>query len=259
MRIPAALSTLIHARSSALKPLVAACRLGAYRCGMPVAIRHADDLFPSGMVFVKDAAGRLTVQMDRNRLARDRGMFSTLWKRAGVFVDLISDREIGPGAYVCDLGDFCSEPGPVLAFCSSNPENVLVPDRTFFLKNGYAADRRLAAGAAAWSERDDTVLWRGGLNGSGVASAEPMTPQNELLLQRVRLCLAARGIPGTDIKIPVGGSFDAGLGSLYRSLGIAGSYAPQSAWIRRKSPSTSTAIQMPFQTFTRAFSTAAAC
>ena len=217
MRIPAALSTLIHARSSALKPLVAACRLGAYRCGMPVAIRHADDLFPSGMVFVKDAAGRLTVQMDRNRLARDRGMFSTLWKRAGVFVDLISDREIGPGAYVCDLGDFCSEPGPVLAFCSSNPENVLVPDRTFFLKNGYAADRRLAAGAPAWSERDDTVLW------------------------------------------PVGGSLDAGLGSLYRSLGIAGSYAPQSAWIRRKSPSTSTAIQMPFQTFTRAFSTAAAC
>ena len=201
---------------------------------MPVAIRHADGLFPSGMVFVKDAAGRLTVQMDRNRLARDRGMFSTLWKRAGVFVDLISDREIGPGAYVCDLGDFCSEPGPVLAFCSSNPENVLVPDRTFFLKNGYAADRRLAAGAPAWSERDDTVLWRGGLNGSGVASAEPMTPQNELLLQRVRLCLAARGIPGTDIKIPVGGSFDAGLGSLYRSLGIAGSYVPQSAWTRRK-------------------------
>ena len=238
MRIPPALSAHIHARSSALKPLVAAWRLGSYRSGalrgLPLAIRNRDDPFRLGIVVEKDAGGRQTVKLDTARLRDDRTLFSTLWKRGGVFVDLIADPDTASGSYVCDLGDICAQPGPVLAFCSNNAENSLVPDRTFYLKNGYAADRRLAAAAPSWNERDHTVLWRGGLNGSGSVSGDTMTSDNDRLLQRVRLGLAARDIRGTDIKIPVGKHFDAGLGEHYRSLRIAGGYVPQSQWTHRK-------------------------
>lgn len=239
MRLPPALATIIHEHASAAKPAIAAWRLGAYCSGglrgLPLAISHRGDGPKAyGMVLTKDERGRLAVETDRERLRLDRTMFSAVWKRAGVFVDLISAPSVQPGAYRCELGDACTDPGRVLTFCSSNADNVLVPDRTFYLKDGYARERRQAKDAPAWADRSDVVLWRGGLNGWGLTASEPMSADNMRLMQRVRLCLSARDIKGTDVKVPFGWHCDPELLQLYTSHGIAGSHVAQVEWTRRK-------------------------
>ena len=200
----------------------------------PVQIRDSGERGSTVLVIEKTARGRLAVGLDMAALASNRRVFSGLWRRAGVFIDLLSDPAIAPGAYRCDFNDMAREAGPILAFCSNLPGTILVPDRGFYNKRGYAAERARAASAPPWEARDPVVLWRGNRSGSGKAVTETMSPQDSELIQRVRMCLIARDIPGTDISFAVGSRWPAPIAERYRAAGIAAGFIDESAWLGRK-------------------------
>lgn len=95
---------------------------------------------------------------------------------------------------------------PMIAFCASREQSVvLIPDYMFLESHGHETLHRWAAlNWQDWSARSDTILWRGAAHprrGSGRISSPEMSPDN--LIPRVQLCLLAKGISGTDMKIVV--------------------------------------------------------
>jgi hypothetical protein len=96
--------------------------------------------------------------------------------------------------------------GPTIAFCASRDQSVvLIPDYTFLESHGYETLHRWAAlNWQDWSARSDTILWRGAAHprkGLGRISSPEMSPDD--LIPRIQLCLRAKGISGTDMKIVV--------------------------------------------------------
>lgn len=182
----------------------------------------------------KTARGRLAVGLDKEALTSDRHNFSSIWRRAGIFVDLLADPAIAPGTYRCDYNDMAREDGPVLAFCSNRPGTILIPDRGFHTSRGYAAERSRGASAPRWDARDPVVLWRGNSSGIGDVVTQTMSPQDSRLIQRARMCLIARDIPGTDIAFAVGSRWPGEIAERYRAAGIAAGFIDESAWLGRK-------------------------
>lgn len=233
MKLSSGLSTSLHGAFAPLLAPVLALKLGAI-ARAPVRIRDSGERGATVLVVEKTARGRLIVGLDMAALTSDRRVFSGLWRRAGVFIDLLSDPAVAPGSYRCDFNDMARGPGPILAFCSNQPGTILVPDRGFFSKRGYAAERAKAASAPAWEARDAVVLWRGNRSGIGKTVTETMSPQDPELIQRVRMCLIARDLPGTDIFFAVGSRWPASLAERYRAAGIASGFIDESAWLGRK-------------------------
>jgi len=90
---------------------------------------------------------------------------------------------------------------PMIAFCAGRGHRaILIPDYEFLSSHGYDGLRRWAAlNWQEWDSRSETVLWRGATSGSGSISSPEMI--HDRLLPRVQLCLVAKNIPGTDMKI----------------------------------------------------------
>ena len=233
MKLSPGLSTSLHVAFAPLLSGVLAVKLGAI-ARQPVGIRDSGERDSSALVIEKSARGRLRVGLDMVALKSQRRIFSGLWRRAGVFVDLLSDPAVAPGIYRCDFNDMAQEAGPILAFCSNQEGTILVPDRGFYGKRGYAAERARGASAPPWEARDPVVLWRGNRSGSGEVMTETMSPQDSELIQRVRMCLIARDIPGTDIAFAVGSRWPEKIAESYRSAGIAAGFIDESAWLGRK-------------------------
>ncbi len=221
-----------------LVPALLGLRAGAHRrdgrAPLPVAVVREAGLPGETIRIDKDGAGALRIAISDDLLRDDPSYFSALWKRLGVFVDLLSDPAIASAFYPCALGDSATEPGRALAFCSNLPGTVLVPDRAFLTRGGYAAERTAASRAPRWRDRDGTVLWRGGITGWGTAFNDTMSPDDAALIQRVRLCLAARGIAGADIKFAASGSWPSDIAEAYARAGIAGQPIPQAEWLNRR-------------------------
>lgn len=89
----------------------------------------------------------------------------------------------------------------MIAFCAGRGHRaVLIPDHGFLASHGYDGLRRWTElNWQEWGSRSETVLWRGATSGSGSISNPEMTPDH--LLPRVQLCLLAKNIPGTDLRI----------------------------------------------------------
>lgn len=232
------LSAFAHRHSRAIKPALASIRLGASRQGsrrgLPVSIRDDSGLEKFHLLVEKDRYGKISVSMNREELKQNKAAFSTLWKRGGVFIDLLTDPAIEPGVYPCDMSDAASKEGRVLAFCSNRPDDVLVPDRGFYLGGGYARTRKDAATAPAWEERNGEILWRGGPTGVGLKFTESMQVDDQDLIQRARMCLAARNVPGADIKFAVTSRYSEDVADAYKNAGIAGGFIPPAEWSSRK-------------------------
>ena len=232
MNLPPDLSTRLHRAFAPLLPTVLALRLTSQA---RAAVRVRDGGPTEGILsFEKTPEGRLVAAIDLGGVASNRRLFSVLWRRAGVFASLLADPAIPPGTYRCDINDMAREPGRLLSFCTNQPGTVLVPDRGFFTKRAYAAERSQAANAAPWEERDATVLWRGNHSGGGLKMTPDMSPNDTDLIQRARMCLIARDLPGTDIRFAVGANWPAAQVEAYRAAGIAGGFVPQSSWLGRK-------------------------
>ena len=105
---------------------------------------------------------------------------------------------------VADLSDGEESEAGVVSFCSRDPGAILIPDHGFVRTLGQDNHRRVArANAIAWSARSDRILWRGQTTGSGVISKPRLSADDPDLLPRVRLCLALKGFPDTDVRLSV--------------------------------------------------------
>lgn len=233
MKLSPQLSNSLHLAFAPLLPGVLALKVGAI-ARRPVRIVDSGVRRTTQLVFEKTARGRLAVGLDKEALTSDRHIFSSIWRRAGIFVDLLADPAIGPGTYRCDYNDMVREDGPFLGFCSNRAGTILIPDRGFHTSRGYASERSRGGYAPRWDTRDPVVLWRGNYSGIGDVVTQTMSPQDSRLIQRARMCLIARDIPGTDIFFAVGPRWPAWIAEPYRAAGIAGRYVDESTWLGRK-------------------------
>jgi hypothetical protein len=175
----------------------------------------------------------LTVRLNLERLDRDSHALNPVWKRLPVMLHFLARTAPTVRRAGINLSDGADSRDRELAFCSHNPRALLVPDRGFMTARYYRPLRELAlAGPEHWSTRADTVLWRGGANGAGLIFNDSMSPADSDLMQRVRLCLLLKDVPGTDARI-TGAGRDENRDEAARALarhGLAGGHLPAAHW-----------------------------
>lgn len=222
-------------------PLIPAAAMPLVTLRVSLATARAIPLAPDPAIgpamirFDKAKGGRIAAAINRDWLTGHRRHFTLTWRRAAVFADLVADKAVPAGSYLCALGDAVGPAGRVLGFCSNHAETVLVPDRGFYLKAGYAAERRAAAMAPAWNDRRDGFAWRGSPTGIGRFDAAAIDAGGDDLIQRARLCLAARTIADADIKFAAGSlRHDPAIAAACARAGIAAAGIPQADWMRRR-------------------------
>jgi hypothetical protein len=126
------------------------------------------------------------------------------------------------------------ESGPgLISFCSRDPDAILIPDHIFSRTRGYEIERALArSNVMDWNERSDRITWRGSTTGAGLISKPHLFAGDPGLITRVRLCLALKDTPGTDVKLSgIAQSADKALDSerLARA-GILGEFVSPICW-----------------------------
>ncbi|MFM7108993.1 MAG: glycosyl transferase family 90 [Planctomycetaceae bacterium] len=204
-----------------------------------IVARAGEDAAWNRSVDVRKRRGRIErLAIDRD-WARSREGFSTLLRRVGIFVRLLSDPAVPDGDWRADVGDSVPGEGPVLGFCTCWRDTILVPDRGFVTKRGYERERRAGRAAAPFADRDPAIVWRGSPTGIGEFVTDPLEPAAPGLKQRVALCLRLRDRPrsgpdAVDVRIARGRLVDAGLEARYAAAGILGEFVPQRSWCCRR-------------------------
>lgn len=115
---------------------------------------------------------------------------------AGHILSDIAQRLPESGLFRCvfDLGDG-NDAGDYrrLAFSSSRPDTILVPDPYFYYNDNYDQYRAFVAQwAKPWHERQNIIFWRGGSGGPRLKEPNPQDPLDWECQQRLRLCAAVR-------------------------------------------------------------------
>ncbi len=121
-------------------------------------------------------------------------------------------------------------------FAASAPpsRHVAIPDPHFFLYEGFREERGLAADPPSWTSRSDELVWRGGGNGAGAISLDFADQDNPVILQRLRLCMKLRGVPGCDTRLVGIGEENGVWTEPARQAGLAAEGLPASSWLSRK-------------------------
>lgn len=235
-------SSILHDGSRPFKRLLLECRAAA-AASTPSRIPIVDHPAATGdettTIVIHKKSGRIRRITANLGWIESRNGFSTSWRRLPSIVDLIADNAVGDGDWAADLNDGVRRPGLVIGFCSHHTDSLLVPDRGFHASRGYARERARAARAPRFIDRDPRIVWRGSPNGQGEVVAEPLSADNEALIQRVRMCLALRDAAATragmiDARISVGGRMPVTVVEAFHRAGIAGDHVPQSSWCRRR-------------------------
>jgi len=141
-----------------------------------------------------------------------------------------ADPRIPRIAVDCSDGE---KPGAARFTYSTNSDAVIpVPDAHFFLARGYEATDRAADGAPDWDDRKDGIIWRGTLNNMGYLSTDPAFEDHPGVMQRARLALKCKRIPGVDMRF-VDALWGARFGKL-REAGLLADPIPAHEWCNRK-------------------------
>ncbi|MDB5506588.1 MAG: lipopolysaccharide-modifying protein [Devosia sp.] len=118
---------------------------------------------------------------------------------------------------------------------SADPaRHVLIPDPHFFSGRGYRHDRQLSETSPAWNTRSDEIVWRGAGNGDGRVSFDPRDIADPTVVQRLRLVMTLRNVPGTDVKLSGLASDRAIWTPTARRLGFVGDRCAPTSWLSRK-------------------------
>lgn len=151
---------------------------------------------------------------------------------AYLYLLLHSPETVGAITVACNDGDNPS--AARFAPSSRDPRIIALPDRYFILRDGFAAERRLAEKeAVAWSDRSATITWRGGANGHGIHPLVAADAHNPRVIQRARLCMLLDGVAGTDARLTAGNGQTIPL-SAFAPLGITGTMRPERDWLGDK-------------------------
>jgi hypothetical protein len=88
------------------------------------------------------------------------------------------------------------------SFSSNSNRAILIEDHHFTSSKGYLKLRQvILANEIPWSQRKNTVTWRGSITGDGLIYDEPFSFENRKILPRARLCLMLINQPDTDVAI----------------------------------------------------------
>lgn len=212
---------------------------GLPRLRIPFVARDAADAASGHVLDVRKRGGRVERLAADLDWARSRQGFSALLRRIGIFVRLLSDRQVPDGDWRIDVGDAVHDEGPILGFCTCRRNTILVPDRGFVTKRGYEHERRAGRAAPPFADRDPTIVWRGGPTGTGTSATDPLEAAAPGLKQRVALCLRLRDRPrsgpeGVDVRIARGRAVDADLAARYAAADILGEFMPPRSWCGRR-------------------------
>jgi hypothetical protein len=204
-------------------------KLGHSKAVVSLVMRRANEKTPH----------RLLIRRDRNRITLSCRP-SIMSRRSGAIDDrilpslaLIAAVPFEQFQFVAETSDGeVSGPG-LISFCSRDPQAILVPDNCFVASDGYEQFRALGrSNVVAWRRRNDKIVWRGTTTGGGVIAKDELLANDPDLIPRVRLCLATRGMPGTDIKIAhVAQTNDKALAQKQlRKAGILGEWIAPISW-----------------------------
>jgi len=181
--------------------------------------------------------GRLDIILDRDRLASDWELYRMMWRRLPTLVRLLSRASPDLAPVVANLSDGGGNLPDEFAFCSDEPLAFLIPDPAFMTHHFYEPFRELAdSQPARWHQRRDTLLWRGAISGEGQIVTAGMDVDDPTLKQRVRLCLALRGLPDVDVRLvlPARDHASHHQREALEAHGILGEFVAPSRWIEVK-------------------------
>lgn len=128
----------------------------------------------------------------------------------------------------CDLSDGNWPGFARFTFSTCFEGKVLLPDYHFFRDKGYAEAEKIAKQAPAWDDRQDTLFWRGHNNNLGLFSVDPSHYDKPWIMQRMRVALRARGLPGVDVRFVEGPSQRQT--TQCEAAGLMGPYREWSEW-----------------------------
>ncbi|WP_269933314.1 glycosyl transferase family 90 [Aminobacter sp. HY435] len=80
------------------------------------------------------------------------------------------------------------------------PRHIGLPDPHFFQSHGFGTEMQSGRSAPRWRDRSDEIVWRGGMNGNGWISLCPEDQDDAAVLQRLRMVMRLKEIPGTDVR-----------------------------------------------------------
>ena len=242
MRISHKNSSWLHKNFAPLKLRALKFRVASHThrnlSRVSIELRHSKaDTAGSIIEISKNSRNQLEVEMDRGWLHSKTG-FSTAWRRIGAFIDILSTKNVPPGRWRVDLGDWVTQDGPVAGFCSAYPQTTLFPDRGFTNSAGYMKQRYMALQGPHWFARKPCIVWRGGPNGHGLCSKTQMDWRDQTIRQRVRLCLLSQQLQNADHTLPIDCAItpsprDNSLTvQRLREVGIVGTRVPSNSWLQ---------------------------
>jgi hypothetical protein len=202
-----------------------------------VRVIHAPWPEGSHHLVVRKAGLGLQLGFNRRRIMGDDRLYGVMGARTPVLLDLVARIDRGYTAIRAEVSDGREAREGIVSFCSSHPGSILVPDCDFFSTEGYRNLREYAAASPrAWQDRDPTLVWRGSTTGKGQIVSPSMQPDNPDLRLRTRLCLALRGVPGTDVRLAavVQSKDPAGDRAALEVAGLLGSRVEEATWGARR-------------------------
>lgn len=149
----------------------------------------------------------ITLRRSRIRLGCDGALIrqkpeEVYHRLAGVLPVLTGQPGLHGLSLTADISDGEDSGAGVISFCSREPAAILIPDHIFVGTRGYAQERALAQRRITpWDQRNDTIIWRGSTTGVGAITKPELAAGDADLIARVRLCLALKGVAGTDVKL----------------------------------------------------------
>ncbi len=132
------------------------------------------------------------------------------------------------------LSDGCDPSGALFSPSSFLPDVVLVPDALFFITKGYAFERSLTETSdVAWADRSSEIVWRGSMTTIDSLDLDFARTRPTIVSQRLLLCLALRGVAGTDARF-AGWPPTSVAPAVFERAGIVASHLGPGTWIARK-------------------------
>jgi hypothetical protein len=146
--------------------------------------------------------GRSRIQLSCDGALIRQNPEEIYYRMAGLLPVVAGQPSLRGVRLTADISDGEDSGAGVMSFCSRDPAAVLIPDHIFVRTRGYAQERALAPRRITpWEERSDQIVWRGSTTGVGLITKPELAADDADLIPRVRLCLALKGIAGTDVKL----------------------------------------------------------
>ncbi len=138
-------------------------------------------------------------------------------------------------AITCTFGDGNDPSEGRFAPSTNLPGIVALPDPYFLDARGFGHWLRLSErSTVGWADRSSDLVWRGATWGFGSSDPAVGLAHPEMATQRLALCLALRGLPGTDAKFSVATDGTRMTTPYLGRFGVGDAHVAEESWLGRK-------------------------